>query len=430
MGGGTVIAAIAFREPIRCLGHTMKVSPFAPAELPAMPGIDGVRFAVTEAGVKYRNRKDLLLAVFDPGTVVAGAFTRSKTASAPVDWCRAQMRHGQARGLVVNSGNANAFTGLRGRQTVGATTAEAARVLGCTKEEVLVASTGVIGQPLDPDKLTPHLAGLAATADATSWEAAARAIMTTDTYPKLATRRVKLGTNEVTLNGMAKGAGMIAPDLGTMFAFVFTDAAIAQPVLASMLTAAVDRTLNNISIDSDTSTSDTVLVFATGKANMAPIATTDGADAQAFAQALEDILRDLALQIVKDGEGLTKFLTLHVSGAENDRAARTIGLSIANSPLFKTALAGSDPNWGRIVMAVGKAGEAADRDRLAISFGAIKVAEAGAVCASYTEAEGAAYFKRAELDVHVDVGVGTGSATVWTCDLTADYVAINADYRS
>jgi glutamate N-acetyltransferase / amino-acid N-acetyltransferase len=412
----------------------MKISPFAPAVLPHLPPIAGVRFATAQAGVKYQNRTDLLLTVFDPGTVVAGVFTRSKTASAPVDWCRAQMAHGQARGLVVNSGNANAFTGRKGVDTVAATVAAAAAALDCPTSAILVASTGVIGQPLDAAKLTPHLPALTRAAHAEGWEMAARAIMTTDTYPKLVTRTVVIDGVTITLNGMAKGAGMIQPDLGTMFAFVFTDAAIDHAVLQPMLAACADETLNCISIDSDTSTSDTVLGFATGTATQRgaqPIRDLHSAAAKAFAGALKAVLADLAGQIVRDGEGLTKVLSITITGAETDSAARRIGFAIANSPLFKTALAGCDPNWGRIVMAVGKSGEAVDRDQLSIRFGAdLLVAEQGAVATTYTERAGADYFKGAELAVTVSVGVGNGAATVWTCDLTADYVAINADYRS
>ncbi len=409
----------------------MKVSPFAPKSLPTMPQVKGVRFATAEAGVKYAKRTDLLLCAFDEGTVVAGAFTRSKTASAAVDICRANLRHGAARALVVNSGNANAFTGRAGAATVAATAAAAAAALSCAETSVFVASTGVIGQLLDAGKITLHLPALAAAADAGGWEMAARAIMTTDTYAKLATRTVMIGGVPVVLNGMAKGAGMIQPDLATMFAFVFTDAAIDQPVLQGLLTTGIETTLNCITIDSDTSTSDTVLMFATGQSKAKRIASTNTAEAKAFAAALTDLLHDLALQIVKDGEGLSKVLAITVTGAEDHGAARRIGFSVANSPLFKTALAGSDPNWGRIVMAIGKAGEAADRDRIGIRFGDdIQVAENGTVHPDYTEKAGADYFKRAELSLAIDVGVGDGRATVWTCDLTADYVSINADYRS
>lgn len=408
----------------------MKISPFAPNRLPEMPDIAGVRFSVAEAGIKYKQRTDLLVAVLDEGTTAAGVFTRSKTASAPVEWCRKQVGHGRARGLVVNSGNSNAFTGKAGWATVEATVAAAAKAIGCRQEEILVASTGVIGQPFDAGMITPHLPACVTAARPGAWEAAARAIMTTDTYPKLATATVRLGGKNVHIGGMAKGAGMIAPDLATMFTFIFTDAAVGQPELAKLVAGAADATLNNLTIDGDTSTSDTVLAFATGASGARPIADLASADGKAFAKAFTGVMEDLALQIVKDGEGLTKFVTLHISGAESRDAARRIGMSIGNSPLFKTALAGHDPNWGRIVMAIGKAGEAADRDRIAIKFGDLQVAKDGAVDPTYREEDGAACFKRAEIEITVDVGVGTGSCTVWTCDLTADYVAINADYRS
>ena len=410
-----------------------KVSPFAPRALPRMPAVPGVRFATAEAGIKYKNRTDVLLGLFDPGATVAGVLTQSRTASAPVEWCRSNLAGGTARALVVNSGNANAFTGKRGRETVAATAEAAAKLAGCNPSEVCVASTGVIGQPFDPGLIVRKLPGLGEAARPDAWEAAARAIMTTDTYPKLATRTVRLGDTEVVINGIAKGAGMIAPDMATMLSFVATDAAVAAPVLQGMLAEAAGRTFNCISIDGDTSTSDTLLVFATGAAAKrgAPrIDRKDHSAARAFAEALTALLHDLALQVAKDGEGLTKFVAVTVTGAESPAAARRIGLSIANSPLVKTALAGCDPNWGRIVMAIGKSGEAADRDRIAIRFGDISVARDGEVDPTYAEAAGAAYFKRAELAIAVDVGVGKGDATVWTCDLTADYVSINADYRS
>ena len=409
------------------------ISPFAPKHLARLPGIPGVRLAACAAGIRYPGRIDLLLALFEPGTQVAGVLTQSKTASAPVEWCRKHLRHGQARALVVNSGNSNAFTGKRGREAVHATATAAARAADCLEADVYIASTGVIGEPLDAAKFTGRLAELAASAKEDAFEAAAHAIMTTDTYPKLATRTAKIEGVEVTVNGIAKGAGMIAPDMATMLGFLFTDAAIEAPALAAMLLPAAEATFNAITIDGDTSTSDTLLFFATGQAHKrgAPrIAAADDARLDDFQRALREVMQDLALQIVKDGEGLTKFVTLHVTGAESDRAARVIARSIANSPLVKTALAGEDPNWGRIVMAVGKAGEAADRDRMAIDFGDIAVARNGEVEDSYREERGAAYMKNAELEIHVDVGVGEGRATVWTCDLTHGYIAINADYRS
>jgi glutamate N-acetyltransferase/amino-acid N-acetyltransferase len=409
------------------------VSPFAPKELPRLPSIDGVRFATCAAGIRYPGRTDLLLALFDPGTTVAGVLTRSRTASAPVEWCRARLDHGMARALVVNSGNANAFTGKRGREAVRLTAEAAAQTAGCLEADVYIASTGVIGEPLDPGKFTGLLGDLAAKAEPGAIEEAARAIMTTDTYPKLATREANIDGTSVTINGIAKGAGMIAPDMATMLAFVFTDAAIEPRPLHEILAPAADETFNAITIDGDTSTSDTLLLFATSAAASrgAPrIGLSDDPRLNDFRAALTEVLRDLAHQVVKDGEGATKFVTIRVTGAESPAAARTIARSIANSPLVKTALAGEDPNWGRIVMAVGKAGEKADRDTLGIKFGDIQVATNGEVDPSYREELGAAYMKRPEIEIAVDVGVGDGASTVWTCDLTAQYIAINADYRS
>jgi len=410
-----------------------KISPFAPQDLPALPAIDGVRMAACAAGIRYPGRTDLLLALFEPATTVAGVFTQSKTASAAVEWCRAHLRHGMARALVVNSGNANAFTGLRGREAVKETAYAAANVADCLEADVYIASTGVIGEPLDPNKFIGRLAELSDHAVADAYEMAGRAIMTTDTFPKLATRSCEIGGVTVTLNGIAKGAGMIAPDMATMLAFLFTDAAIEPAALHAVLAPLVEDSFNAITIDSDTSTSDTVLLFATGAAvkRGAPrIANGDDPRLSDFRAALFALMRDLAHQIVKDGEGLTKFVKVTVSGAESKAAARTIAKAICNSPLVKTAIAGEDPNWGRIVMAVGKAGEQADRDKLAIRFGDIEVAKDGERAPTYEEAKGAAYMKRPEIEIAVDVGVGDAQDTIWTCDLTKEYIAINADYRS
>ncbi len=369
----------------------------------------------------------------DPGTTVAGVLTRSKTASAPVDWCRAQLGKGKARALVVNSGNANAFTGVRGRDAVQLTVEAAARAADCRTEVVFVASTGVIGEPMDTTQFVKELDGLAVAARGDAWEDAARAIMTTDTFPKMATERVQVDGAETVINGIAKGSGMIAPDMATMLAFLFTDAAIEAPVLQSLCTELADQTFNCISVDGDTSTSDTLLIFATGQAAsfaQQPIAAHDDPRLEAFKAALHGVMLDLAQQIVKDGEGAQKFVAIRVEDAENDLAARRIAFSIANSPLVKTAFAGEDPNWGRIVMAVGKSSEAADRDKLAIWFGDIRVAVRGEVDPDYQEERVAHYMKGRELDIRVSVGVGDGAATVWTCDLTEGYIAINADYRS
>ncbi|HEX6000267.1 MAG TPA: bifunctional glutamate N-acetyltransferase/amino-acid acetyltransferase ArgJ [Hyphomicrobiaceae bacterium] len=409
------------------------VSPFAPARLPEMPVIPGVRFASCAAGIRYAGRTDLMLAVLDPGTTAAGVLTRSKTCSAPVLWCRKRLEGGTARALVVNSGNANAFTGKKGAEATRITAEAAGAAVGCAPDEVYVSSTGVIGEPLDAGKFAHLLDGLAKAAAPDAWHAAARAIMTTDTFPKLATRTVRLGGTEVTINGFAKGAGMIAPDLATMLVYIFTDAAIDRTALQAMLAAGADKTFNCITIDSDTSTSDTVLAFATGAAAArgAPaIEDASSAESQAFAAALHDLMLELALMVVKDGEGLTKFVTVRVEGAESDAAARRIGFAIANSPLVKTAIAGCDPNWGRVVMAVGKAGEAADRDRLSIRYGGIEVAKNGERAPTYDEATVSRYMEGAEIEIGVDLALGTGAATVWTCDLTHGYISINADYRS
>ncbi len=410
-----------------------KISPFAPKHLPHLPPIDGVRLATAAAGIRYRGRPDLLFALFDPGTSVAGALTTSKTASAPVDWCRERLAHGMARALVVNSGNANAFTGRRGREAVKLTAEAAAAAANCLEADVYIASTGVIGEPLDASKIARKLGQLADEAKPDAYEAAARAIMTTDTFPKLATRKAEIDGVEVTVNGIAKGAGMIAPDMATMLAFLFTDAAIEPGALRACLHPALEDSFNAITIDSDTSTSDTLLVFATGRAVVrgAPhVAYGEDPRLAGFRIAIAQVMHDLALQVVKDGEGLTKFVTVKVTGAESKQAARAIAKSIANSPLVKTAIAGEDPNWGRIVAAIGKAGEKAERDALAIWLGDVLVAKDGEVAPGYREAQGAAYMKGAEIAITVDVGVGDGAATVWTCDLTKEYIAINADYRS
>jgi glutamate N-acetyltransferase/amino-acid N-acetyltransferase len=409
------------------------ISPLAPKSFPDMPAIPGVRIATAQAGIKYKNRTDLLVMLFDEGTTAAGVFTRSRCPSAPVDLCRQNLPGGQARVLVVNSGNANAFTGKKGRETTQATAQAAAAAAGCGEGAVFLASTGVIGEPLDPARFTHLLGDLAASAEPALWADAGKAIMTTDTYPKYATRTVDLGGTAVTLNGIAKGAGMIAPDMATMLSFVATDAPIAAPVLQAMLSQAVTGTFNAVTVDSDTSTSDTLMLFATGKAaeRGAPsIDALDDARLDAFKAALADLLKVLALQVVRDGEGARKEVEITVTGAESDQSAKRIALSIANSPLVKTAVAGEDANWGRVVMAVGKSGEPADRDRLAISFGDIRVAHEGERDPAYSEAATSAYMKNDEILITVDIGVGDGRATVWTCDLTKEYVAINGDYRS
>lgn len=415
------------------MGKITKVSPFAPTSLAKLKPLDGVRFATAEAGIKYKNRTDLLVAVMDPGTRVAGVFTQSKTASAPVLACRKHVKKGLARALVVNSGNANAFTGKRGKEAVAITVQHAAEAIGCETSDVFVASTGVIGEPLDAAKFAHLLTGLAASAKPDAFEAAARAIMTTDTFPKLATRAALIGDTNVTINGFCKGAGMIAPDMATMLCFIFTDAAIGSDALQELLAQHAETTFNCMTVDGDTSTSDSCVMFATGaaaKRGQKPIAKAASKKLAAFSEALHEVMRDLAMQVAKDGEGISKFVTFEIEGAKSWSAARTIARACANSPILKTAIAGEDPNWGRVVMAVGKSGEAANRDKLAIWFGPYCVARDGERAAEYDEKTVAAYMKNSEIVIRVDAGVGKASATVWTCDLTHDYVSINADYRS
>ncbi|MDE1934823.1 bifunctional glutamate N-acetyltransferase/amino-acid acetyltransferase ArgJ [Bradyrhizobium sp.] len=409
------------------------ISPLAPTDVPEMPAIAGVTLATAAAGIRYRGRTDVLLAIVDKGTTVAGVFTRSKCASAPVEWCRAKLPRGQARALVVNSGNANAFTGKTGRQATSLTAAIAAKAVGCQAGEVFLASTGVIGEPLDATKFDGVLGELAARTATDAWMEAARAIMTTDTFPKVATATVKLGKAKVTINGMAKGAGMIAPDMATMLSFVFTDAPISAGALQSLLKAGVEDTFNAVTIDGDTSTSDTLLAFATGAAaaNGAPkISRAGDPRLKAFTKAFNAVLANLAEQVARDGEGARKLVEIIVEGAVSKASARRIAMSIANSPLVKTAIAGEDANWGRVVMAVGKAGEPANRDKLSISFNGIRVAKSGARDPSYDEAEVSAAMKQPKIAIKVALGLGKGRDRVLTCDLTKEYVAINGDYRS
>ena len=414
------------------MGKMTTTSPFAPQSLVKLPPIDGVRFATAEAGIRYKGRTDLLVAVMDEGTAAAGVLTQSKTASAPVLWCRKCLKKGRARILVVNSGNSNAFTGMKGEEAVGITVAHAAAAAACAPYDVYVASTGVIGEPLDASKFSQLLAGLAKSAEPDRFEAAARAILTTDTYPKLATRKAMIGETQVTLNGFCKGAGMIAPDMATMLCFLFTDAAIGPDVLQELVAQHAATTFNCVTIDGDTSTSDTCLLFATGAAKTRgqKLVSKNGKKLASFSEALHDLMRDLAIQVAKDGEGLSKFVTFEVGGAKSFAAARKIALSCANSPILKAAIAGEDPNWGRVVMAVGKSGEAANRDKLAIWFGPHCVARDGERAAEYDEKTAAAYMKNRDIVIRADVGVGKSSAIVWTCDLTHDYISINADYRS
>jgi glutamate N-acetyltransferase/amino-acid N-acetyltransferase len=405
-------------------------SPLAPASHPTLPPIAGVRVGSAEAGIRYRNRTDLFMAVLDEGTTVAGCLTRSLTASAPVLRCRASLPGGSARAIVVNSGNSNAFTGAAGERTVDATAAAAAKLAGCTPEEVFIASTGVIGEPIPPETIPNALPALYGKLKPEAWADAAAAIMTTDTFMKVATLTAKIGDRTVTLNGIAKGSGMIAPDMATMLVFLFTDAAIAAPALQAMLSPANEKTFNCITVDSDTSTSDTLILCATGKAGNTPV--TDAADpaARDFREALDAICLDLAHQVVRDGEGATKFVEIEVAGAASTQAAKRIALAIANSPLVKTAIAGQDANWGRIVMAVGKAGEKADRDKLAITIGGTEITRNGMVVPGYDEAPVNAHMAGTDIAILVDVGVGSARSKVWTCDLTHGYIDINGSYRS
>jgi glutamate N-acetyltransferase/amino-acid N-acetyltransferase len=398
-----------------------------------MPAIAGVRLATAAAGIRYKGRTDVLLAVMDKGTTVGGVFTQSKCPSAPVDWCRAKLGHGAARALVVNSGNANAFTGKTGRQSTSLTASIAAKAAGCSLNEVFLASTGVIGEPLDATKFNGVLGTLAETAAPGGWMDAARAIMTTDTFPKVATATAQLGTGKVTINGMAKGSGMIAPDMATMLAFVFTDAPLSAGALQSLLKSGVEDTFNAVTVDGDTSTSDTLLAFATGAAaaNGAPkISRAGDPRLKAFAKAFHAVLAELAEQVARDGEGARKLIEIIVDGAATKKSARKIAMSVANSPLVKTAVAGEDANWGRVVMAVGKAGEPANRDKLAISFNGIRVASRGARDPSYDEAEVSAAMRNPKIQIKIALGLGKGRDRVLTCDLTKEYVAINGDYRS
>jgi glutamate N-acetyltransferase / amino-acid N-acetyltransferase len=418
---------------------SLAVSPLAPTDVPEMPVIPGVRLATAAAGIRYKGRTDVLLAVMDKGTTVAGVFTKSKCPSAPVEWCRAKLSRGGsstgslARALVVNSGNANAFTGKTGRQATTLTAALAAKAVGCNANEVYLASTGVIGEPLDATKFDGVLGTLAESAAPADWMNAARAIMTTDTFPKVATATVRLGKAKVTINGMAKGAGMIMPDMATMLSFVFTDAPLSSAVLQSLLKSGVEDTFNALTIDSDTSTSDTLLAFATGAAaaHGAPKITRAGDPRlKAFTKAFRAILADLSEQVARDGEGARKLVEVMVEGATTKISARRIAMSVANSPLVKTAIAGEDANWGRVVMAVGKAGEPANRDKLSIWFGGIRVAHKGERDPSYDEAKVSAAMKQPNIALKVDLGLGRGSDRVLTCDLTREYIEINAHYRS
>ena len=405
-------------------------SPFAPAHFPALPPVRGVRLAACEAGVRYSCRLDLMLAVFAPDTVVGGVMTKSTTAGAPVDWNRVALGNGAARALVVNAGNANVFTGKRGREAVAKTAAAVSDAIGCDSNDVFVCSTGTIGEYLLEDRITAKIGDLKTTLSDTAWEQAATAIMTTDTYAKGAMRTAEIDGTTVTLVGIAKGSGMIAPDMATMLAYVMTDAVLSPDIAQNVIANGADKSFNAITIDSDTSTSDTLLLFATGQADHAPVTEFGEKRLRAFEEALDDLLIELAHQVVKDGEGAQKFIEIRVAGAESDDTARRIGLAVGNSPLVKTAIAGEDANWGRIVMAVGKAGEKADRDKLAIAIGGVQITKDGEPVPGYDETPVTAHMHGRDIEIDIDVGIGDGQATVWTCDLTHGYIDINADYRT
>ena len=405
----------------------MAESPLAPAQFPALPNVAGVRFGTLAAGIKYQNRPDVMLAELAPGTSIAGVFTQSATRSAAVLDCQKKLGLPAAEGaaILVNSGNANAFTGHRGMASVAALSKALADQLELSDSRVFTASTGVIGEPLPHEKISTRMPELISDLDADGIGMAARAIMTTDTYPKGASAQVETSSGPVNIVGIAKGSGMIAPDMATMLAYIFTDAQIEQVELQGLLSSLNEVTFNAITVDSDTSTSDTLILAATGASGHRVSAQN-----AAFVEGLHQVMRDLAHQVVRDGEGAHKFIEIRLTGAASDKDAKQHAKAIANSPLVKTALAGEDPNWGRIVMALGKSGAAAERDLIKIWLGDILVAEQGWVAASYSEEQGAAYMKNAELVIAVDLGMGSGAATIWTCDLTHDYISINADYRS
>jgi glutamate N-acetyltransferase/amino-acid N-acetyltransferase len=408
-------------------------SPLAPKRFPRLPNINGLSLAAGACGIKASMRSDLMVAVLAPGSKVAGVFTRSLTAGPTVRWCRTALKGGAIRAIVVNSGNANVFTGKAGVRDVEATVKSAAQLLGCSANDVMVSATGVIGERLPIAKLTKALPGVFAQAKLGAWLDAAEAIRTTDTFPKGAGATAQIGGVPVKIAGIAKGSGMIAPNMATMLAYIFTDAKLPAPVLRSLLSEACDKSFNAITVDSDTSTSDTVLLVATGGGSAhRRISRASDPALRDFRAKLQSVMVDLAQQIVRDGEGATKFITVNVTGAGSDRAAKVIALSVANSPLVKTAVAGEDANWGRIVMAVGKAGESIDQDRLTIHVGGVRITERGAARRGYREAPVARHMKGRNIRIDIGAGVkkGRGRATVWTCDLTHGYIAINADYRS
>ena len=410
------------------------ISPLA-VSLPALPALAGVRLSATAAGIRYQGRTDVVMMEVAPNSTVAGVFTANKCPGAPIDWCRASLKCGKARVVVVNAGNANVFTGKAGHDACAATAAAAAKLAGCTAKQVFVASTGVIGEVLPHEKIVAVLPTLQDGLSDDNWEAAARGIMTTDTFPKASTRTAQIGDATVRITGIAKGSGMIAPDMATMLCFIFTDAKIPADALQAMLKKGVDASFNCTTVDSDTSTSDTVLLIATGQTKHPRIPAADAGAARNrmladFAKALNDLLLDLALQVTRDGEGAQKLVKIDVTGATSAKSAKKIAMAVANSPLVKTAIAGEDANWGRIVMAVGKSGEPADRDKLSIGVGGVWMAKDGAVIPGYDEAPVVAHMKGLEVDIAIDIGLGKGAATAWTCDLTHGYIDINGSYRS
>jgi glutamate N-acetyltransferase / amino-acid N-acetyltransferase len=406
------------------------VSPLAPEKFPDIAPMAGVRFAATAAGIRYQGRNDLLLAEFAAGTTVAGVFTRNRMPGAPVDWCRAIIKRGTARGLVVNAGNANVFTGKAGAIATRESAKAAAAAIGCDPKDIYLASTGVIGQPLPHGKIVDAMPGLHSALKADAFPLAAQTIMTTDTFPKGSVATAKLDGQTVRIAGFCKGSGMIQPDMATMLCFLFTDAKLPAKVLQALLAPSSDASFNCMTVDGDTSTSDTVLLFATGQATHKPVARAADPRLKGFRKALDTVLRDLAIQVARDGEGASKFMTVTVKGAASAPAARRIAFTVANSPLVKTAIAGEDANWGRVVMAVGRAGEKANRDKLKVWMGGVRIAFNGAIDPKYDEASVMPHMRGREIDIVVDVGVGKGAATVWSCDLTHGYIDINGSYRS
>ena len=410
-------------------GKDHPVSPLA-LPMPDLSPVAGVRVGTAAVGIRYRAREDVTMMAFPAGTTVAGVFTKNRCPGAPVDWCREALKGGKARALVVTAGNSNVFTGKAGRETCAATAEAMAKLVGCRPREVFLASTGVIGERLPTEKLTGALPALFAALEEKAWDGAARAIMTTDTFPKAAIRTARIGEATVTVAGIAKGSGMIAPDMATMLCFLATDAKVPAGALQAILKKGSDRSFNCVTVDSDTSTSDTVLLFATGAAKHPRIPAEGGAVLKDFARAVHEVLMDLALMVARDGEGAQKLIRIDVTGAVSAKSAHRVAMSIANSPLVKTAIAGEDANWGRIVMAVGKAGEPADRDKLSVAVGGTWMAREGGVIAGYDETPVVAHMKGREVEITVDLGLGRGKARVWTCDLTHGYIDINGSYRS